>query len=99
MELIERIRINQARIDELSDSFNESTGLTWLWALVFGPIYFAVHGFWSRAALIFVLNFLIIGFLIAPFIAYPAWRIRAKEKAERALLLDAAERSGRTSQG
>jgi hypothetical protein len=97
MELTERVRINQAKIDELSDNFNESTGLTWVWAFLFGPIYFAIHGFWSRAALIFVLNFLIIGFFIAPFIAYPAWRIRAKEKAERALLLDAAERSSRTS--
>lgn len=93
MELQERVKVNQAKIDELSDSFNESTGLTWLWAFLFGPIYFAVHGFWSRAALILVLNFIIIGFIVAPFIAYPAWKIRAKEKAERALLLDAAERN------
>ncbi|MCB2095730.1 MAG: DUF2628 domain-containing protein [Rhodobacteraceae bacterium] len=93
MELKERVRVNQAKIDELADSFDESTGLTWLWAFLFGPIYFAVHGFWSRAALILVLNFIIIGFFVAPFIAYPAWKIRAKEKAERALLLDAAERN------
>lgn len=93
MELTERVRVNQAKIEQLADSFNESTGLTWLWAFLFGPIYFAVHGFWSRAALILVLNFIIIGFLVSPFIAYPAWRNRAKEKAERALLLDAAEQS------
>lgn len=97
MELKERVRVNQAKVDDLSDSFNEATGLSWLWAFLFGPLYFAVHGFWSRAALILFLNFLIIGFLVAPFLAYPAWRIRAKEKAERALLLDAAERSSRVS--
>jgi len=97
MELVERVRINQAKIEELSESFNESTGFSWLWAFLFGPIYFAVHGFWSRAALVLVLNLIIIGWFIAPFLAYPAWRIRAREKAERALLLDAAERSSKSA--
>ena len=35
-----------------------------------------------------ILNFLIIGFFVAPFLAYPAWRQRAEEKAEKAILLD-----------
>lgn len=96
MDLSQRVAANQAKIDQLSEQFDESTGLSWLWAFLFGPIYFAVHGFWKRAVLVLVLNFILIGFIVAPFLAYPAWRIRAKEKAERALLLDAAERSART---
>lgn len=95
MELKERVLVNQAKIEELAESFDESTGLSWLWAFLFGPIYFAVHGFYSRAVLVFVLWWIFfIGFVVAPFLAYPAWRARAKEKAERALLLDATERSG-----
>ena len=50
-----------------------------------GPLYFAFHGFWGRAVLVFALNFVLIGFIIAPFLAYPAWRERAREKAERAI--------------
>ena len=74
-----------AKIETLSEQMNESTGLSWLWALFFGPLYFAAHGFWGRAVLVFALNFVLIGFILAPFLAYPAWRERAREKAERAI--------------
>lgn len=63
------------------DENNQSTKLSWLWALLFGPVYFAVHGFWGRAVLIFILNFFIIGYFIAPFIVYPSWRERARRDA------------------
>jgi len=80
--------VAKAEAVALATSFNESTGLSWLWAFLFGPLYFAVHGFWSRALVVLLLNFLIIGFILAPFLAYPAWRKRAEEKAEQLLLID-----------
>ena len=79
------IEQHQAKIDLMAPKLDESTSLSWLWALFFGPLYFAAHGFWSRAALVFVLNFALIGFIVAPFLSYPAWRERAREKAERAI--------------
>ena len=54
----------------------------------FGPIYFAVHGFWSRALVLLLLNIIVIGFFIGPFMAYPAWRKRAEERATQLLLID-----------
>ena len=63
------------------EAIDESTGLSWLWALLFGPIYFAVHRFWWRALLVLLLDFILIGFIVAPFMAYPAWRSRAKKSA------------------
>lgn len=74
--------------NELADTLNESTGVSWLWAFLFGPLYFAAHGFWSRALIIFVLNFFFIGFILAPFMAYPAWRERARKKAEQMITID-----------
>ena len=89
---IERLKSEQvaskAEAELLADSFNESTSVSWLWAFLFGPLYFLAHGFWQRALIIFVLNFIIIGFFIAPFLAYPAWRKRAIEKAEKMILVD-----------
>ncbi|WP_158514978.1 DUF2628 domain-containing protein [Nioella nitratireducens] len=84
----------EAEVDLLAESFDESTGLSWLWAFLFGPLYFLAHGFWQRALLVLLLNFFIIGFFVAPFLAYPAWKARAKEKAEKMLLVDRV-RSGR----
>ena len=74
-----------AKIETLAAQMNESTALSWLWAFCFGPIYFAAHGFWGRAVLVLALNFVLIGFIVAPFLAYPAWRERARKNAERAL--------------
>jgi hypothetical protein len=81
-------QVDKAEVAELSRSFNDSTSLSWLWAFLFGPIYFAVHGFWGRAVLVFVLNLVFIGPLVAPFLAYPAWRQRAEERAANMLLID-----------
>lgn len=74
---------DKAEIDELTSIHNESTGLSWLWAFMFGPLYFWIHGFVARGFVVFFLNFLIIGFFVAPFLAYPAWEKRARERAER----------------
>ena len=73
-------------VDRLERQYDESTKLSWFWALLFGPIYFAVHGFWGRAAFVLLLNFIIIGFFIAPFLAYPGWKKRARERARDTLL-------------
>ncbi|MDK3075895.1 DUF2628 domain-containing protein, partial [Sedimentitalea sp. JM2-8] len=71
---VERLKAEAAatkiEADVLAENFNESTGVSWLWAFLFGPIYFAVHGFWGRAVLVLVLNFFIIGFIVSPFLAY-----------------------------
>ena len=83
---------NKAEADVLADTFDDSTGVSWLWAFLFGPFYFAVHGFWGRALIVFLLNFLIIGFFVAPFLAYPAWRGRAEKKAEKMLMVDSVRR-------
>jgi hypothetical protein len=55
--------------------------MSWFWALMFGPLYFAAHGFWGRALIVLVPGFFFIGIIVAPFLAYPAWRRRAKKKA------------------
>ncbi|MEQ3626681.1 MAG: DUF2628 domain-containing protein [Celeribacter sp.] len=96
MARVERLKAESAatklEAEILAENFDDSTGLSWLWAFLFGPIYFAVHGFWGRALLILVLNFVVIGFFVAPFLAYPAWRRRAKNRAERMLTLDKIRR-------
>ena len=76
---------HQAKIDLMAPKLDESTRLSWLWAFLFSALYFAFHGFWGRAVLVFALNFVLIGFIVAPFLAYPAWRERARDKAERAI--------------
>ncbi|MBM2320366.1 MULTISPECIES: hypothetical protein [Marivita] len=43
--LIAEAKADKAQAELLKESFKESTGLTWLWSLLFGPIYFWVHGF------------------------------------------------------
>lgn len=96
LDRVERLKAENVatklEAEVLADNFNESTGLSWLWAFLFGPIYFAVHGFWGRAVLILALNFIIIGFIVAPFLAYPAWRERAQKQAEKMLTLDKMRR-------
>lgn len=60
---------------------NKSTPLSWLWALLFGPLYYFVHGFFGRAILILGLDFFIIGIIISPIIVYGAWGKRALKEA------------------
>ncbi|MBC6442249.1 MAG: hypothetical protein GDA53_03825 [Rhodobacteraceae bacterium] len=57
-------------------------------------MYFLFHGFYKWAIITFVLCLLITGFVPAPFCACPAWRERAREKAERMTLPDRARRGG-----
>ena len=81
-----------AEIEELTDVHNESTGLSWLWALLFGPLYYWTNGFVGRGFVVLALNFILIGFIISPFLAYPAWRKRAYSKAVRLYHINKASR-------
>lgn len=56
----------------------EATGLSWFWALLFGPLYFAVWGFWGRAIISLILHGTGVGAIISALMAYPAWRSRAR---------------------
>jgi membrane protein insertase Oxa1/YidC/SpoIIIJ len=82
-DLVEEVVADKAELELIAETYNESTGLSWLWAFIFGPIYFWVNGFVARGFVIFALNFVIIGFFLAPFIVYPAWRKRSMEKARK----------------
>jgi hypothetical protein len=90
--IINRAHAHKAEVELVSEAFDESTSLSWLWAFLFGPLYFLAHGFWQRALLVLILNLMIIGFIVAPFLAYPAWKARAKRKAEQMVLVEAARR-------
>lgn len=72
----------------VADSLDESTGLSWLWALLFGPLYYLAHGFYARALVVLLLDLMVIGFVVSPFLAYPAWRKRALARAEVMLRVD-----------
>ena len=87
---------DKAEMRQLAATFNDSTGLSWLWALLFGPIYFRVHGFVARGFILLGITVVTFGFggLIAPFIAYPAWRKRAEAKARDMVAISRA-RDGR----
>ncbi|WP_417273048.1 DUF2628 domain-containing protein [Celeribacter halophilus] len=74
-----------AQAENMKRQYDKSTKASWFWAFLFGPIYYAVHGFWGRAVIVLLLNFIIIGFIVSPFLAYPAWRSRAEKKALLAL--------------
>ena len=91
--LHEKVIGEKAEIELTADAHNESTGLSWLWAFLFGPIYFWVHGFVLIGFVILALNFLIIGFIIPPFIVYPLWKKRAHEKAEKLVAISKLTRS------
>jgi hypothetical protein len=91
-DLVARTKAQSAEIDLMAETLDESTGVSWLWAFLFGPLYFLAHGFWQRALVVFLLNLIIIGFLVAPFLAYPAWRGRARDRAEKMILVDSVRR-------
>lgn len=73
---------SRAEARALADSLNESTALSWFWALLFGPLYDLVHGFFARAPVVLLLDLRIIGVLVSPFLACPSWRKRALARAE-----------------
>lgn len=81
-------RASRVEAAALADSFDESTGLSWFWALVFGPLYYLVHGFYARALVVLLLDLMVIGFVLSPFLAYPAWRKRALGRAEAMLRVE-----------
>lgn len=74
--------------NEMLDRFDGATSLSWFWALCLGPIYFWAHGFRRLAVTVLILDVLIIGFVLAPFMARPAWRARAQALARRSLVCD-----------
>jgi len=82
--LVERARADAAETRLLAKTYNESTGLTWLWSMLFGPLYFWVHGFIGRGFLLLALCLPTFGLavLVAPFLAYAGWSKRARLKAE-----------------
>lgn len=84
----ERVLAEKAQIEQMTEAYNESTGASWLWALLLGPIYYAYFGFWGRAVIIFLLNVILIGIIISPLIVYPAWKSRARMKAEQTVAID-----------
>ncbi|MEM8850539.1 MAG: hypothetical protein AAGE03_10955 [Pseudomonadota bacterium] len=67
--LSDRVAADQAEVELLADQMNEGTGLSWLWTFLFGPIYYAVFGFWGRAGLVFLLSLFFIGIIVSPFLA------------------------------
>ena len=82
--LVAEAQADRAEADLLKDTFKESTGLTWLWALLFGPLYFWVHGFWGFGFIVLIISIptLGLGLIAAPFLAYYAWSKKAEKKAE-----------------
>jgi len=86
---------DKAEMRQLAATFNESTGLSWLWAFLFGALYFWVHGFVARGFVLLIITVCTFGFgaLIAPFIVYPAWRKRAEAKARDMVAISRARES------
>lgn len=95
-DLVRETAADQAEIRQLASTFNESTGLSWLWALLFGALYFWVHGFVARGFVLLGITIVTLGFgaLLAPFIVYPAWRKRAESRARDMVTISRA-RDGR----
>jgi hypothetical protein len=94
--LVNDIQSDKAEIDLIAETYDESTGLSWLWAFLFGPIYFWVNGFVARGFVVLLLNFVVIGFIVAPFLAYPAWKKRAYAKAEKLHMVNKAAQNRNT---
>ncbi|MCX7565472.1 hypothetical protein OS189_03820 [Sulfitobacter sp. F26169L] len=92
--LVTEAQADKAEVELLTDTFNESTGLTWLWSMMFGPMYFWVHGFIGRGFLLLAICVVTLGFgiLLAPFLAYPGWKKRAQRKASNMTTISKARR-------
>lgn len=82
-ELFGQAQKRQRDTAALAAIMDQSTRVSWLWALIFGPAYFAVHGFRGRALLVLALGFVAVGLFLSPFLAYPAWREKALAEARR----------------
>ncbi len=86
-DLVAEAEADRIEIEALKKAYKDSTGLTWLWSLLFGPIYFWVHGFIAMGFVIILICVPTygVGILAAPFLAYHAWNRRATRKAEYAV--------------
>ena len=101
-EIAHKVIGEKAELDLVEEAHNDSSGLSWLWAFLFGPIYYWVHGFVGIGfGLIGIAIFLAllhpaISFLtpfVSAFMAYPAWRKRARKKAEKLVAVSKMARS------
>ncbi|WP_130472910.1 DUF2628 domain-containing protein [Candidatus Magnetaquicoccus inordinatus] len=55
------------------NGYEETRSVPWLWALLFGPLYFMAIGRWS-SAFFWIIVAVIMGFLLGP-LAMPGWII------------------------
>lgn len=91
-DLARRVRIERTRTEEAVENLDESTWFTWLWVGLFGPIYFAWHGFWGRAVLSILIGAVLViflgpfgfifNYLAAVIMAYKGWEARARKEVE-----------------
>jgi hypothetical protein len=71
----------QTKFEALTRTCNESTGLSWLWAFLFGWIWFLYIGNGKMALVSFVLTLFVVGLIVNPFLAYRAHRQVARREA------------------
>ena len=80
--------INSTQFDAKVREFDESTGLTGVWAFCFGFFYFLAHGMIKQAVIVFLVSCTLVGMFVTPFIApgmaRRVWRQRAEERAVKA---------------
>ena len=74
---------NQTQIVPNAKTDKGPIELSWLWASLFGPVFFLVSGFVALGLFFLALNIVVIGSYIATYTAYKAWRKRALESAEK----------------
>ena len=70
---------------ELAAQLDESTGLSWLWCFLFGPLWFIFIGSWKWAVIAIFAAIVTFGLsvIIMPFFAYVAHRDVAMAQALR----------------
>ncbi len=95
-DLVTEAKVEKAEETLLIDVYKESTPLTWLWALLWGPFYLWFHGFVVLGIVQALISFPTFGAgnIVAPFLAYYAWRKRARLKAEMTVNVSKLRRRG-----
>ena len=85
--LVAEAHADKAEIKLLAKTYNDKTGMTWFWSLMFGPLYFWANGFglMGLIALMIAIPTFGIGILTFPFLASYAWNRRAEKKATNAV--------------
>lgn len=88
-------KIDKQKVKALGRDLNESTRLSWLWALLFGPIYYAANGLWSQAvaitlagfaAMVFFPPLILFVWIGGALAVYSSWRERAEKEARKMLI-------------